>query len=114
MRIAIPANKGEFSLDFINCDQFLIVDVGTDSKAIFDAEYMTPLSFDLKTLPIWLRENNVDVIVAGGMPQETKNVFAKNHIDIHVGFLHGSIAAVMAAFLDNLAPPDGTTKVDTR
>ena len=112
MRIAIPASKGEFSLDFSNCDQFLIVDVGTDSKAIFDAEYMTPLSFDLRTLSIWLLENNVDLIVAGGMSQEAKNVFTQNHIDVQVGFLYGSIKAVVGAFLKSMAPSDGTTKVE--
>ena len=112
MRIAMPVSQGEFSLYYSNCDQFAIVEVGAYSKTVLDAEYMTPMSFDLKTLPIWLHENDVDVIVAGGMPQEIKDVFIQNHIDVQVGFLYGSVKAVLAAFLDTMTRSDGTTNSD--
>lgn len=112
MRIAMPVSQGEFSLYYSNCDQFAIVDVGAYSKTILDAEYMTPMSFDLKTLPIWLHENEVDVIVAGGMSQEIKDVFIQNHIDVHVGFLYGSVKAVLSAFLETMNRSDGAKGVD--
>ena len=109
MRIAIPVKQCEFSLYFSNCDQFAIVDVKDGSKQILNAQFMTPPSFDLNILTRWIRENDIDLIIAGGIPKQVQNVFAKKHIEFHVGALYGSLKEVIAAFLDN--QDDGTTEI---
>jgi len=99
MRIAIPLKQNEFSLKFSNCDQFAFIEISLGTRQILDAQYRTPPSFSLDVLPKWIRENNVDSIVTGGMGQEAKDIFAQNHIDVRVGFLNGSIKAVIEVFI---------------
>ena len=110
MRIAIPVKQGEFSLHFSNCDQFAIIDVKVSSKQILNAQYLTPSSFDLNILLQWIRENKVDLIIAGGMPQQVQGLLVQNHIDFQVGILYGSIKAIISAFLDS-QESEGTTEV---
>lgn len=114
MRIAIPLKQNEFSLQFSNCDQFAIVDIRAGTRQILDAQYKTPPSFSLDVLPKWIRENNVDSIVTGGMSLHAKDIFAQNQIDVRVGFLNGSIKAVIEAFIQSQLDSGGTIETSKR
>ena len=114
MRIAIPLKRNEFSLHFNNCDRFAIIEIKVGTRQVLDAQYITPPSFSFHTLPRWIRENDVDLIVAGGMSQEVQNLFAQNHIDVRVGFLNGSIKAVIETFLESQLDSGATTETTER
>ena len=114
MRIAVPVKQGEFSLHFSNCDQFAFVEIRAGTREILDAQCITPPSFSLNTLPKWMRENNVDLILVGGMEQHAKDMFIQNHIDVHVGFLNGSIKAVVDAFIESQLDSGGTIETSKR
>lgn len=110
MRIAIPLKHNVFSLSFSNCDQFAFVKIKAGTRQILDAQYKTPSSFSLDALARWFRENEVDLIIAGGMPQQAKDIFAQNHIDVRVGFLNGSIKTVIEKFIESQLSPGETTE----
>ena len=110
MRIAIPLKQNEFSLNFSNCDQFAFVEIKAGTRQIVDAQYKTPSSFSLGILARWIRENEVDLIIAGGMSLEAKDIFAQNHIDVRVGFLNSSIKAVTEKFIESQLSPGETTE----
>ena len=110
MRVAIPLKQNEFSLHFSNCDQFAFVEIRAGTRKIMDAQCITPPSFNLDILSKWMRKNDVDLILAGGMEQHAKDMFIQNHIDVHVGFLNGSLKAVVDAFIESQLGPGETTE----
>ena len=110
MRIAIPFKQNEFSLNFNNCDQFAFVEIKAGTRQILNAQYKTPSLFSLDALARWIRENEVDLVVAGGMSQQAKDIFAKNHIDVRVGFLNSSIKVVIKKFIESQLSSGETTR----
>ena len=62
-------------------DQFAVVEITSGTRQILDARYITPPSFSLITLPRWIRENDIDIILAGGMDQHAQELFIQNHIE---------------------------------
>lgn len=114
MHIAIPLKDNEFSLHFSNCDQFAFVEIRAGTRQILNAQCITPPSFSLSTLPKWMRDNNIDLILAGGMDQHAKDMFTQNHIDVHVGFLNRSIKAVIEAFIESQLGPGETTETSKK
>ena len=111
MRIAIPLKQKDFSLNFSNCDQFALIDIKTGTRQILNTKYVTPPSFNIKILPGWIQENEVDLILAGGMPAQAQNLFADNHIEVRVGFLNGSIKEVIETFIESQLNPGFTTVI---
>ena len=85
MRIAIPTSNGILCMHFGHCDQFCIIDVNNDSKAIEGQELVTPPPHEPGVLPKWLAGMNVNMIIAGGMGQRAQQLFAGNNIEVVVG-----------------------------
>ncbi|MCF7956459.1 MAG: hypothetical protein K9M75_11705 [Phycisphaerae bacterium] len=110
MRIAIPLKENEFSLHFNNCDQFAVVEITAGTRQILDAHYITPPSFSLITLPRWIHENDIDMILAGGMDQHVQELFTQNHIEVRVGYLNSSIKGVIESFIESQLEPGKTTE----
>ena len=85
MRIAIPTSDGTLCMHFGHCDQFCVVDVNDDSKAIEGQELITPPPHEPGVLPKWLAGMNVNMIIAGGMGQRAQQLFTGNNIEVVVG-----------------------------
>ena len=85
MRIAIPTSDGKLCMHFGHCDQFCVIDVNNDSKAIEGQELVTPPPHEPGVLPKWLAGMNVNTIIAGGMGQRAQQLFGQNNIEVVVG-----------------------------
>ena len=107
MRIAIPLAQGKLSLHFGHCDQFAIIDTDENTKEITKREDMTPPAHEPGVLPRWLHEQNVNVIIAGGMGQRAQQLFVQNDIKVVVGASSGEPEDLVRAFMqDNLETGD--------
>jgi len=101
MRIAIPLAQGKLSLHFGHCDQIAIYENDDDSKKVINRNHETPPAHEPGVLPKWLHENNVNVIIAGGMGQRAQQLFAQNGIQVVVGASGGSAEELVTAYLKN-------------
>jgi len=101
MRIAIPLVQGKLSLHFGHCDQFAIFDVGDDNKTVVSRNDKTPPGHEPGVLPRWLHENNVSVIIAGGMGQRAQQLFAQNDIKAVIGASSGTPEELVSAYLQD-------------
>jgi len=101
MRIAVPLAQGKLSLHFGHCDQCAIFDVGSDGKTLAKREDATPPAHEPGALPRWLHENDVSVIIAGGMGQRAQQLFAQNDIKVVVGASGESPEELVTAYLEN-------------
>lgn len=100
MRIAIPMAQGQLSLHFGHCDEFAIVDVNSEEQRVSGTHTMVPPSHARGVLPQWLRQQNVNVVIAGGMGSRAQMLFAQNGIDVVIGAATGGPQAIVTAYLD--------------
>ncbi|MBA7688785.1 Iron-sulfur cluster carrier protein [subsurface metagenome] len=101
MRIAIPLAQGKLSLHFGHCDQFAIFDIDDNLNKVINRKDATPTAHAPGVLPKWLHENDVSVIIAGGMGQRAQQLFAQNDIKVIVGASDGSPEELVSTYLEN-------------
>ncbi len=104
MRFAIPLADGKLATHFGHCASFALVDVEPAEKIILKREDIDAPPHQPGLLPPWLAERGVKYIIAGGMGQRAKDLFATQGIQVTVGapvetpeklvtdFLAGSLA----------------------
>ena len=85
MRIAIPLTANKLSEHFGHCEQFAIIDVDDERKAIQSQELVEPPAHEPGVLPKWLAGMHVELIIAGGMGQRAQQLFAQNDIRVLCG-----------------------------
>ena len=100
MRIAIPLVQGKLSLHFGHCDQFAIFDIDDSLKKVINRKDTTPPGHEPGVLPRWLHENNVSVIIAGGMGQRAQQLFTQNDIAVVIGAPAESPEVLVSSYLD--------------
>jgi ATP-binding protein involved in chromosome partitioning len=100
MRIAIPLAQGKLSLHFGHCEEFALVDVDEQTKEISNIVKLQPPAHQPGVLPQWLKEQQADVIIAGGMGRRAQQLFEDNQIDVVVGASSCSLEELVNAFLN--------------
>jgi len=101
MRIAVPLAQGKLSLHFGHCDQFAIFDIDDNIKKVINRKDVTPPAPEPGVLPRWLHENNVSVIIAGGMGQRAQQLFTQDSIKVVIGASGQSPEELVSAYLEN-------------
>jgi Mrp family chromosome partitioning ATPase/predicted Fe-Mo cluster-binding NifX family protein len=101
MRIAVPLAQGKLSLHFGHCDQFAIFDIDDNVKKVINRKDATPPAHAPGVLPEWLHENNVSVIIAGGMGQRAQQLFVQNSIKVVIGASDQAPEELVSAYLGN-------------
>lgn len=85
MKIAIPTAEGKLCMHFGHCSEFAITCIGKDEKKIISTDYLTPPPHEPGILPKWLKEQGVDLVIAGGMGSRAQGLFSNNGIEVVVG-----------------------------
>jgi len=83
MRIAIPVLKGRLATDFKDFEQVILLD--TEKQKITEKKHLTCPIVQPWMLPLWFREHNVDLLIAGNMSEETIGLFQKAGIKVITG-----------------------------
>lgn len=101
MRIAVPLARGKLSLHFGHCDQFAIFDIDGQTSKVINRKDVTPPAPEPGVLPKWLHENNVSVIIAGGMGQRAQQLFTQDGIKVVIGASGQSPEELVSAYLQD-------------
>ena len=99
MKIAIPVVDEQLCPHFGHCSHFAMVEVDDDAKKIRGISYVEPPPHEPGVLPRWLHEQQVDMILAGGMGARAQQLFQQNNIRVVVGCATASAEALANAFL---------------
>jgi predicted Fe-Mo cluster-binding NifX family protein len=84
---------------FGHCDQFAIVDVDSETERISEIKMRAAPAHEPGSLPRWLNEQNVQLVIAGGMGSRAQMLFADNGIDVLVGAPAVSAEEVVNTYL---------------
>jgi len=85
MRIAIPLVDEKLALHFGHCDRFALVDVDPKEKKIVNREDVEAPPHQPGLLPQWLADQQVNLIIAGGMGQRALGLFQQKGIQVVIG-----------------------------
>jgi MinD superfamily P-loop ATPase/predicted Fe-Mo cluster-binding NifX family protein len=85
MRIAIPLTNGRLSPHFGHCEHFALIDVDSMERRIVKREDIEAPPHEPGLLPPWLAERGANLIIAGGMGQRARGLFADQGIQVLVG-----------------------------
>jgi predicted Fe-Mo cluster-binding NifX family protein len=78
---------GRIAAHFGHCEQFAMFNVDDAKKEIVGKELIASPGHQPGLLPVWLAEEGVSVIIAGGMGSRAQSLFAENHIEVVIGTL---------------------------
>ncbi len=96
-RYAVPTADGMLCQHFGHCDQFVFVDVDLESRQIVKSQAKTPPPHEPGVLPKWLHEENVKVVLAGGMGTRAQDLFAQNGVQVVIGATVGKPEDIVLA-----------------
>ncbi|MBN1042929.1 MULTISPECIES: NifB/NifX family molybdenum-iron cluster-binding protein [Clostridium] len=83
MKIAIASEEKYVSGHFGHCEGFTIYDL--EGKEISKKEFVPNPGHKPGYLPVFLKEHDVNVIIAGGMGATAQELFKENNIEVIVG-----------------------------
>jgi predicted Fe-Mo cluster-binding NifX family protein len=100
MRIAIPTVNGKLCMHFGHCELFSIIDVDEKEKKIIGRNDVTPPPHEPGVLPRFLGEQNVSLIIAGGMGGRAQSLFTEQNINVIIGAPAETPETVVTAYLN--------------
>jgi len=100
MKIAVPVSNGTLCQHFGHCEQFAILDADPALRQIGRMKLLTPPPHEPGLLPVWLREQGVDVVIAGGMGGRARQIFEQNGVRVVVGAASGAPESLAEAYLE--------------
>lgn len=83
MKIAVASEGSIVSQHFGHCEGFTTYSV--ENGEATNKQFVPNPGHKPGYLPVFLREQNVDVIIAGGMGEAAKDLFIENGIEVFVG-----------------------------
>jgi len=98
MKIAIPTAQGQLAMHFGHCASFTIFTV--ENNNIIDTQEVQAPPHEPGLLPRWLGEQNVTMIIAGGMGQRAQQLFADRGIEVLVGAPAEPVETVVKNYLE--------------
>ena len=87
MRYAVPVTDGRVAAHFGHCEQFILFDVDEAKKEIVGKKIVTSPGHEPGRLPVWLAEEGVSVVIAGGMGSRAQDLFRQSRIEVAIGTL---------------------------
>jgi len=99
MKIAIPTAEGQLCAHFGHCQQFAVIEVDIEKKAILNKEMITPPPHEPGVLPQWLNQMGCNTIIAGGMGQRAIGMFSQFGINVVTGATPGNPEDIVTDFL---------------
>lgn len=98
MRIAIPVSNGTLDPHFGHCSQFALVDVERNEGRIIAQTLVDAPPHEPGALPAWLAEQQVEVVLSGGMGSRAQQIFVANGIRVIVGAPPLTVEALIQAW----------------
>jgi len=99
MKFAVPILNNELTAHFGHCEKFAIIE--TENNTVIKEEFVNPPVHQPGAYPRFLADNGVDVIIAGGIGQKARSLFAAHNIQVCIGVVQGSPKELVKQYLEN-------------
>jgi predicted Fe-Mo cluster-binding NifX family protein len=100
VKIAVPLSKGKLAMHFGHCEQFALVNVDLPGKKILNREDVAAPPHERGLLPPWLAERGVTMVIAWGMGERAKTLFADRGMQVILGSQAEAPEKLVADYMD--------------
>ena len=83
MKVAVPMAGGGVASHFGHCEQFALYEV--QDQQVRSTRRLSPPPHEPGAFPRWLKEQGVDVVLAGGIGQRAQSLFSQQGIKVVCG-----------------------------
>jgi predicted Fe-Mo cluster-binding NifX family protein len=98
--IAIPSAEGRLHGHFGGCREFTLVQADPEQRIIVSIRAVVPPPHAPGLFPRWLREQDVSVVIAGGIGRRALELFAQQGIEVRAGLTDAPVEELAAAYLN--------------
>lgn len=111
IRIAIPVADGRLHGHFGGCPEFALVDTDPQNQTVLATTTVPAPPHQPGLLPLWLREQGVNAVIAGGIGRRALELLAQYGIAVHAGPAGTRVEVLAVAYLSGqlTATPEGCT-----
>lgn len=99
MRYAVPVTDGRLATHFGHCEQFVLFDIDEAKNQIIGKATITSPGHEPGLLPLWLAEEGVSVVIAGGMGSRAQGLFGQHRIKVITGSMESDPEEVVLAYI---------------
>lgn len=99
MRIAIPIADGRLAGHFGHCEKFALIDLDPESRRVTARTEAGAPEHQPGLLPRWLKEQGVNLVIAGGMGERAQAHFAAASIEVITGVDQGTPDSLVEDYL---------------
>lgn len=100
-KIAIPLAEGRLSVHFGHCQEFALFDIDIEKKEIIEQEREpAPEDHDPGTLPNWLIDKGVSMVIAAGMGSRAIGILEQRGIKVNTGAPSDEPEKVVKLYMD--------------
>jgi predicted Fe-Mo cluster-binding NifX family protein len=101
MKIALPVANNQLCQHFGHCEVFEFYDVDEKEKKIMGKKALTPPPHEPGVLPRWIKEQGVDLVIAGGIGASAQGLLREAGVKIITGAPPSETKALVESFLSN-------------
>lgn len=100
MKIAIPLHQGRFSQHFGGAEHFAFYTVEGEERTVGEQQLKSPPEHNRGVFPMWLRQQGVTHVLAGGMGPRAIDILNRHGIEVVLGVQGDDPDAVIQSFFD--------------
>lgn len=111
IRLAIPVANGRLHGHFGGCREFALVEADAAARTVLDQQVVPAPPHQPGLFPLWLREQGVTVVIAGGIGRRALEAFNDYGITVRAGQADTLVTTLVEAFLNGqlTTSPEGCT-----
>ena len=98
-KIAIPTSNNSLCAHFGHCEKFVFIEI--ENGVIQNETFVSPPPHQPGLLPVWLSEQGISHVIAGGMGQRAVNLLQQYNIIAMVGAPEKPARDLAEAYLNN-------------
>jgi predicted Fe-Mo cluster-binding NifX family protein len=106
-RIALPLVNGQFTEHFGGAEQFGFFDFDETTRSITARTIAAPPPHERGAFPVWLREQGVTAVLAGGMGPRAVQILQHFGIETTLGIEGREPEQIVRAYLDGTLASSG-------
>lgn len=108
MKIAVPLQRGRFCTHFGGAEAFALYTINLADRAIGERSLEAPPEHGRGVYPVWLRQQGVTVVLAGGMGPRAAAMLSQFGVDVVLGVEGGDPEDLVRRYLDGTIESSGT------
>jgi predicted Fe-Mo cluster-binding NifX family protein len=107
MIIAVPVCQGRFTSHFGGADAFALYTVDDTNRRVSSSAVAVPPEHGRGVFPIWLRNQGVTTVIAGGMGPRASDIFLGQGIEVVLGAEGDDPEVIVRSYLEGTLSTSG-------